>query len=342
MFDQKDVAKMAGVSVMTVSRVINNNGYVKEETRKRVYEAIEKLNYYPNNLGRSLSNNRVNIIAAMAPISTGAIENHPYYIRLLYGIELVLVDYSYDILLSTQRQTQIKGKDYFDYFRPVMERKADALILFGAKLEPHHLEFIKKNEIIICVIGDRADNEVADIVDTDNREGIKVVLEKLYDLGHRKIAFGGCIVNNFNIMERYNGYKEFLSSKNLEIRDDYVFHCLNDIDQGEEALRQYRSLSDPPTALVCSTDNYAIGFIAAAKENGLSIPGDISVTGFDGIKIGKFIDPPLVSMNQPLEEMGGKAARLVLDRLKDPGKKCESCFFDVNLQQGRSIGPPKQ
>jgi len=339
MANLKDVAQASGVSVMTVSRVINRNGYVKEETRKRVEEAVKKLNYYPNNLGRGLNQGRVNIIAAMAPIEGGPIESHPYYTQLLYGVEEILIKQSYDLLLSTQRSRWVDGVLSFDYFRPYMEHKADGLVLMGAILSSDDVDFIRKNRIPLCIIGDRPKGPTIDVVDTNNRQNIKILLEKAYQLGHRKIAFGGYDEANFNVKERYQGYREFLKEKGLDFHDEYCISCSLTQDHDGYLFRKYQQMDDKPTALICSTDSFAVDVLKEARDAGLFIPGDLSVTGFDGIPLGQYIEPRLTTMVQDVKGMGCKAAELVLRRLDDPELHGESYFFDAEYLEGESLGP---
>jgi len=341
-FNQSDVARKAGVSIMTVSRVINNSGYVKEETRQRVFAAIKELGYYTNNLGRSLSQGQVNIISVLAPIERGAVENDPYFTRLLYGIELALVERSYDLLLSTQRTHQVNGKYEFDYFRPYMERKADGLILMGAKLTPADIATIEKRHIPFCVIGDRPETNAVDIVDTENRQDFKQILEQVWQFGHRRICFVGIDEQNFNIMERFEGYREFLADKGIPFRDEFVIRTPNSQDDGVEAFQHIMRLPELPTAIVCSTDISAIGVTTEARRLGLRIPEDVSITGFDGIPIGRYMHPVLSSMLQPLEAMGRQAVELLLERIANPQLEGRKLFHNSVLLSGESIAPPSR
>lgn len=347
MSNQRDVAKLAGVSMMTVSRVINKNGYVKEETRIKVNEAIVKLEYYPNNLGRSLNNNKVNIIAVLAPMPEGAVENDPYFTRLLYGIETELMENSYDILLSTKRKRRVDGKSEFDYFRPFMERKADALILMGARLSPSDIETIRKYDIPFCVIGDRPNSRNIHVLDTLNREGFIQLLESIYKMGHREIAFGGFISESFNIVERYEGYREFLQTHNLPFREEYVFECPNVIDENSNFIRNFlenrnkyiKSDRKSPTVIACSTDNVAISAIRTAHNLGIEVPSELCISGFDGTPAGQLIQPRLTTMLQPLEKMGFRAANLTLSSLDNPDTPCTTEFFEVTYAPGDSVIP---
>jgi LacI family transcriptional regulator len=332
----KNVAQMAGVSIMTVSRVVNDNGYVKDETREKVKKALKQLDYYPNNLGRSLNQNRVNIIAVMAPI-IAPLESDPYYTRLLFGIETVLTEYSNDILLSTQRRRATQSRAEYDYFRPYLERKADGVILMGAILSPHDLKLLEERKIPTCVIGDRPESPFIDVVDTKNREAFLVILEKIYEKGHRKIAFGGYEEHNFNIQERFLAYKEFLKEKGLPYRANWVFKSPKMPEYRKMLFNAFRKLEDNPSVLAFSTDAYAIGFMMDAKEAGLQIPLSVSVSGFDGAPVGQFIEPSLTTMMQPLESMGQKAAKLILQRIEDPTRSNEIALFDVDLLMGNSL-----
>ena len=152
MATQKDVAKLANVSFITVSRVINNMGNVKDETRKRVLEAIKELNYYPNTIAQGLNRNKVNTLAIQAPLPAHVgVEETSYYRRILIGIEKYCIKMNYDILLSTQRRSD----QDFDYLKPFYERKADGIAVLGARPSDDEYRKIVSDKIPYIVIGDR-------------------------------------------------------------------------------------------------------------------------------------------------------------------------------------------
>ena len=333
----KDVAKLANVSITTVYRVIHKNGYVKEETQKAIEEAIKSLNYYPNNVGRSLNKNLVNIIAVIAPVGRGEIENDPYYLNILSGIEHELADSGIDILLSTQRPKFNGDTFYLDYCKPFLERKADGLIILNGTLTQRDYDIIKNRKVPVCMISEYPDKEVTDYVDVNNYNSFKTILNEIYKKGHRKIGFGGYTSLSKSINQRFLAYKDFILEKDLKFKEDYILKTDTLIRNGSNVFKEFLSLEDRPTAIAFSTDNIAVEAFLEAKKCGFNIPKDLSITGFDGTNISRFMTPSLFTVEQPLFQMGKMAAQLLVERIKNKSKKYETVFFDTNLKIGDSL-----
>jgi len=334
MATQKDVAKLANVSFITVSRVINNMGNVKEETRTRVKAAIKELNYYPNSIAQGLNRNRVNTLAIQAPVpSYVSVEETSYYRRLLIGIEKYCIGNNYDILLSTQR-----GKaDNFDYLRPFYERKADGIAFLGAKPTEEQFEKILKDKIPCVIIGDRDPNLKVNYIDTENLQGMYNATEYLIKKGHTKISF---LRSNFftqNSSERFSGFAAAMNEKGLKIREEWLFPGDFTKESGKEAIHTILALKNRPTALICCTDLMAIGAYEEAKDQNLNIPKDLSIFGFDGHEICSYTSPPLATMRQPLEKMGEEAARLLINQIQNENSEPQHLIFPVDLQPGGSV-----
>lgn len=334
MATQKEVAKLADVSFITVSRVINNMGNVKEETREKVLAAIKELNYYPNSIAQGLNRNKVNTLAIQAPVPTDvSIEETSYYRRILIGIEKYCIDRNYDILLSTQRG----GREDFDYLKPYYERKADGIALLGAKPNEQQLKKIKSDQIPCVVVGDRSEEDYLYYIDTNNFSGLKMAVEYLLERNHRKIAYIKGNVLNQNAIDRFEGYKQTLEKADIPLCDDYVFDGEFSKLSGGEAFRYLMSLKDKPTAIIASTDLMAIGVYEEARKTGYKIPEEISILGFDGHEICNYTSPPLATIYQPLEKMGEEAARLLIDKIENIDSEPRNRIFPVELKPGRSI-----
>ena len=266
MANMKDVAKLANVSITTVYRVIHNNGYVKKETRNAIEQAIKELDYYPNNLGRSLNKNLVNIIAVIAPIGRGEVETDSYYVTILSGIEAELADSGIDILLSTQRPKIKNGNFTLDYCKLFLERKVDGIIILNGNLSERDYSIIQKNSVPVCMVSENPDYPVVDYIDVDNYKCFREILEEIYNKGHRKIAFGGYSEDSKSISSRFKAYKEFINDKGLKFRDEFVFKTGRITRSGSDIINKYMSLEDKPSVIAFSTDNLAIeAFIHAEK-----------------------------------------------------------------------------
>lgn len=334
MATQKDVAKLANVSFITVSRVINDMGNVKEETRERVLAAIKELNYYPNTIAQGLNRNKVRTLAIQAPIPQNiSIEETSYYRRLLIGIEKYCIRNNYDILLSTQRG----DIDHFDYLKPYYERKADGIALLGARPTDEQYEKILRDDIPCVVVGDRPSGDQVYYIDTDNYKGMYDAALYLAARGHRRIAYIHGNVWTRNATDRYKGYRDAMDFAGLEVTQDLVYPGEFTKESGSDAFRAFLALENRPTAILASTDLMALGVYEEIVKSEYSIPVDFSVIGFDGHEICSYTHPPLATIYQPLEEMGEECARMLIAQIEgEPGEN-RRVIFPVTFIPGESI-----
>lgn len=334
MATQKDVAKLANVSFITVSRVINNMGNVKEETRERVLAAIKELNYYPNTIAQGLNRNKVKTLAIQAPIPRNiSIEETSYYRRLLIGIEKYCIQKNYDILLSTQRG-QI---DRFDYLKPFYERKADGIALLGARPTEEQYENILKDKIPCVVVGDRPSEEKVYFIDTDNFKGMYDAAEYLIKKGHKRIAYIHGNVWTKNATDRYEGYRAAIENSGIPVSEELIFPGEFTKQSGAAALQSFMKLKNKPTAILASTDLMALGVFEEAQNMGFTIPNDISLIGFDGHEICSYTSPTIATMYQPLEEMGEECARMLIEQVEGEEQHDIHRIFPVTMIAGNSI-----
>jgi LacI family transcriptional regulator len=339
MATQREVAERAGVSFITVSRVINGRGNVKEETRLRIERAIEELGYYPNSQGRALNSGRTTIIGVIAPVLiTRSLEGDLYYSGLLEGVEMACRKHRYDMLLSTQR---ISDRN-FDYLRLFSQKKVDGTILFGDyMLSEENTARIERERIPIVVVGDRPASPAISWLDTDNEHGGYRSALKLIGLGHRRIAFIGVNSRNANIEDRLRGVRRACGEKGLRFFEEDVFNVDMGGDPGPAIIGELFAQRDRITAVVCGTDLIAIGLLNAARERSFEIPRDLSIMGFDGIQMIRYTNPPIDSNRQPLSEMGFTAAEFLFRRIERPEAPIEHRAFPLEEITGGSISPPR-
>ncbi len=333
MVTQQEVAKKAGVSFITVSRVINGKGYVKQETREKVLQAIKELNYYPNQIGRALHIKSVNTIGVItpAPANTG-IHATDYYNLLMAGIEKSTITHNFDLLLSTYRNED----PFADYLRLYFQRKVDGLILITPDLNNPQIKKIQGQNIPCVVIGDRPINNSISYVDSDNYGGMYLVAEYLIGKGHRRIAFVKGDKTSRNARERLKGFQDALKKNGLEAIDGRIFEGDFTPESGRNALTRLLDSGQLPTALICANDLMALGALTEAKNARIKIPEDLALIGFDGIAITAFTDPSLSTVNQPLFEMGFTGAEMLFNKIKEPERPPESKIFPVKLIERKS------
>ncbi|MGD0727860.1 MAG: LacI family DNA-binding transcriptional regulator [Spirochaetia bacterium] len=339
MATQREVAQRAGVSFITVSRVINGRGNVKKETRLRIERAIKELGYYPNSQGRALNSGRTAIIGVIAPVvATRSLEGDLYYSGLLEGVELACRKHRYDMLLSTQR---INDQN-FDYLRLFSQKKVDGTILFGDyMLSEEDTARIERERIPIVVVGDRPASPAISWVDTDNEHGGYQSALKLIGLGHRRIAFIGVNNRNANITDRLLGVRRACAEKGIQFLDQDVFKVDMGTDPGPSIIGELFAQRDRATAVVCGTDLIAIGLLNAARDRSFEVPGDLSIIGFDGIHMIGYTDPPLASNRQPLSEMGFTAAEFLFHRIERREALHEHKVFLLEEIAGESVSRPR-
>ena len=325
MTTQKDVAERAGVSFITVSRVINNKGNVKQKTRERVLKVIEELNYYPNTLAQGLNANKSNTISILPLLREIAMmEEISFYRRIIAGVERYCCESEIDILLSTLRGDPEK----IDYLRHYYLRKSDGLILIG--ISPDRLiDKIEKDKIPCSFIGEKGRPGRANYMHSDNRLGSRQITEYLIKNGHTKIAYIFAENPSADIIERYESFIEVMEENRIAFPKEYLLYGDYMEKGGRKAIRKIAAMRDKPTAIISATDTMALGVFDEAKKLGIDIPNDISLVGFDGHEFCQFMTPPIATVIQDLEGLGYLAAKLTIEQINDPEKKGESHIFPV-------------
>jgi len=334
MATQKEVAKLANVSFITVSRVINDMGNVKEETKVRVQKAIKELNYYPNSIARGLNKNRVQSLAIETPLPPhSSIEESSYYTRLLAGIEKYCINAGYDILISSKKEST----EDFDCLKTYYSRKSDGVIILGSKPSKEQLTRINTENIPCVIIGDKHPSFRINVIDTENITGIYNSTKHLIDNGHKRIAFIKGNIDNQNSDDRLKGYKTAMRDHELKIDPSWIINGEYSKESGKIAYRKIIEMENRPTAVVSSTDMIALGVYEEVSKQGLTIPEAISVVGFDGHELCNYLTPPLTTIKQPLEEMGMKAAELLINQIEDTEFIPLHVVFPVEIQYGESV-----
>jgi LacI family transcriptional regulator len=317
----KDVAKKAGVSHTTVSMVVHDDKRITPETKKKVLAAIEELKYHPNYLARGLVQGKTNTIAVMASFFSSFFE-----MNFLRGIEQEIGDSEYQINeYSTRGRPGVKQQ--------IMEqilygKRADVLISLSIKPEKSMLEEFKRSELPIILIEEEMKG--AHTLKTDNYKGGFLAGEYLVKKGHKNI---GVIVGEINgdevgtsPDERLRGFKRALEDNGAVFNKDLVIQIKNfDYKDGKEALKEYLSGGAKLDAVFCAAGDYvAMGFLEEAKRQGVKVPQDIAVVGYDDLEMSAIVNPPLTTIKQSITELGREAFKIAVlaadGKLKEP--KC--------------------
>ncbi|MFA9423797.1 MAG: LacI family DNA-binding transcriptional regulator [Sedimentibacter sp.] len=314
----KDVARLAEVSISTVSRVINDSKPVSPEVRKRVLKVIEETGYKPNDVARSLVTRRSYLI--------GVIVNNlaqSYVADIVRGIEEIGKMYGYDILLCSSyssRETQDK------YLQLLDRKQAEGLFLVGSKFDEEIVELAKKLNKP-CVYFTRDVRENMNYVSIDCNAAIYEMMNYLIKEGHKKIVYVSDFENRTTVEnDKITGYKKAIEDNELQFSKTYVVGGNKHnkaYELGKSILNEAREF----TAVVCSNDEIAIGILDSFIDNGIKVPDDISVVGFGNIREGKFVRPELTTIGEPYYDMGAVGMRMLIKMIK--GDKTQQGLMEL-------------
>jgi len=317
----QQVAKQAGVSVATVSRVLNGQNTVSSKTRIKVEEAIHKLNYEPSMLGRNLRNSESRIILILIPTIS-----NPFYLDIIKGIENIAISQNYNILLCETDSNPEKENIYFDLVRKKM---ADGIISMDPAVNVDTLKKLAENHAIIQCSEYGEDSGIP-YVTIDNEDASYRAVKHLIKLGHTKIALMNSDEKYLYARQRKKGYQKALEEHGITVMDEYIIHTQHlGFEYGQQAMKKILNIEDRPTAVFAVSDLLAIGALKEINSNGLHVPNDIAVVGFDKIDFSNMTNPTLTTIAQPMHKMGTIAAKMLIDQIK--GEKVESIILDHEL-----------
>ncbi len=306
-----DVAKLAGVSTATVSRVINSPETVRPQTREKVTRAMKTCNYKYNSLARGFATKQTNTIGLIIPTI-----NNPIFAESTRGVQ----DY------ADQRKTQvILGNTYYQYdqektlVKTLREKQVDGLIITTTNPRGNILKILADENYPFVLLYSTIKTGPFWAVGIDNYRGGYKVTDHFISLGHRRI---GMVAGNFSISDRsfhrWHGYRQCLLDHGIAYDKKLLIQTDYSLTEGQGSVKTLLSLADPPTAIFCSNDYLALGAMKGARELGLKLPKDLSIVGFDDIEIASFVIPALTTIRQPAYEMGKLGAELLFQRMENP------------------------
>lgn len=312
MANLKDVAKRADVSIASVSRVIHNKGYVTEEMREKVQRAITELNYHPNQNARSLRFQTTNLIGL---IMTNPFDN-PYYGAIAKGVHEECHRQGFSALIFTVRDAE----EEFEAVKVAISRRPDG-ILFSTILNRKSLDFLQEFQIPVVLIERFFQAENIGKVGFDNYQGSRMAISYLVELGHREIVFLGSVdsmneTDNFEVdRDRLQGYKDALRQHGLAPVDSRIRLDQYSVHSGGQMMEDLLRMQVPFSAVLAESDNIALGACNALYRNGLKVPEDVSVMGFENLLGQYFVKPPTV-IDQSVWEMGRQSAQLLIEHIE--------------------------
>lgn len=303
----RDVAKRAGVAPITVSRVINDSGYVSEKTRARVQAAIADLGYVPNALAGSLRSKRTNTLALiLTDIS------NPFWTTVARGVEDTASDAGFNVILCNTDESEIEQDKYLHV---LLQKQVDGVLLVPARSTDEPIKFVQDQDTPVVVLDRRIPDNQADMVHCDSEEGAYQLTRLLLSLGHRRIAMLSGPQGVSTAEDRVAGYRRALAEAGLD--DDAALVCYGEfsLESGYDHAQQMLARTPRPTAVFAANNFIAIGALRALRDAGLRVPDDLALVGFDELPAGLVVDPFLTVAAQPAYEMGQRATELLLARM---------------------------
>lgn len=332
MFTIRDVAQRAGVAPITVSRVVNHDGYVSAETRVRVEAAIAELGYVPNRLARGLRSKRTYTLALVLTDIT-----NPFWTTVARGVEDVAESAGFNVILCNTDESEEKQEKYL---RVLLQKQVDGFIMAPASSTAEPVTLIQQQGAPVVVI-DRQVPAVVDIARCDSEGGAYQLTQHLLALGHRHIAILSGAPAVSTAADRVAGYRCALADAGLTVDEAYIFHREFTQSAGDAMARQAMALSPRPTALFAVNNFIAIGAFRALQDLGMRVPEDVSLVAFDDLPPALMLEPFLTVASQPAYEMGRRATELLLQRLTgDAPEAYQHIVLPITMIVRQSSGLP--
>ncbi|HEY63428.1 MAG TPA: LacI family transcriptional regulator [Caldilineae bacterium] len=328
----RDVAERAGVAPITVSRVINNSGYVSEETRARVEAAIAELQYVPNSLARSLRFKRTDTLALVLTDIT-----NPFWTTVARGVEDAASSQGFNVILCNTDESEGKQEKYLNV---LLQKRVDGFLLVPARSTPEPIWQIQSQGVPVVVLDRRIPDAQVDIVRGDSEGGAYELTRLLISMGHRRIAMLSGPAEVSTAADRVAGYRRALREAGLPKDLELAYYGEYTQEGGYRLAQRALAASPPPTALFAANNFIAIGALRALREAGLRVPDDVSLVSFDEIPPAFAIDPFLTVVCQPAYEMGQEATKLLLSRLsEEESGEPREIVLPVKVIVRKSCGP---
>ena len=314
-----DVSIMAGVSLATVSRVMNNNTKVSDQTKQKVLDAMQALGYRPNTIAQSLASNRSNSVGVLVSQLDG-----PFYGPMMTEIETALRSANKHVIIASGHSDEKQEKEGVEF---LMSRGCDALILDVEAVSDQYLIELSQGSTPVVFINRYIDAIKERCVYLENEMGGYLATQHILSLGHKALAYISGPLFKLDARDRLQGHKRALAEFNIAFDPELCVESNFREFGGSDAMEHLLSLNKPITAVVCANDQMASGAISVCLARGLRVPDDISFIGYDNIPFPQYISPKLSTVSNPINEMGKMAARWVLQQVyNDKNVVVESSF----------------
>jgi DNA-binding LacI/PurR family transcriptional regulator len=325
-----DIAKMAGVSQTTVSRVLNDPARVREATRERVLQIMAENDYVYNALAGGIGKKNTHTLGLIIPTI-----GNPIFALSTNGCAAAAALKRYSILLGN---TEYSTAREFELIRLFLEKQVDGIVLTGSPLHDQSIGYLRKKNVPFVITWEKTDDHDISYVTFDNARAAGKAVAHLINLGHRRIAFiSGSFLASGRAKRRYDGYRKELERAKLHCDEQLVIQTEFTVAAGRKAVHKLLQLSEPPTAILCATDILAYGAMVGAKDRQKKIGVDLSIIGFDNLEMSSAMDPPLTSVQIPALEMGEIAAGILIDIIEGKSTKAVQKMLKTDLIVRQSV-----
>jgi LacI family transcriptional regulator len=306
----KDVANKAGVSTSTVSRVLNGGKFVREEIKERVNEAIKELRYTPSYFARSLVLQKTNLIGVIVSDIASS-----FFSTILSSIEDYASKHDYNILVGNISEDLNKEVKYLNIFN---EMRVDGIILMHDRVNESIKEFLNKTNIPLVQASSKINGFNFPSVNINDYKAAYDATNYLIKLGHRNIALIGGNMGDISAgLNRYQGYKQALEDNMILVKESYIKYGNYKVQDGYRLMEELLSADIRPTAVFASSDDMAIGAMNCIIDNGLKVPEDISIIGFDDSNLASVVRPSLTTVHQPIREIGELSIEILIKKINN-------------------------
>jgi LacI family transcriptional regulator len=318
-----DVASEAGVSLMTVSRVVNNKGEISDSTRQRVQTVINRLGYRPSDIARSLATNRTGTIGLVVLDNS-----NPFFSEVARGVEQVAFEEGYSVFLCNTEEDPHRE---LAVLQSLEEKRVDGLILCSSRLEEADLTTVLARHSAVVLVNRRDPEGRFGSVLIDDVRGGRIIVEHLIRRGHRHIGYLSGPARSFSGQQRAVGYRAALEAAGIPYRPEWERPCLPIVESGREVAYDLLRRHPDITALFCYNDLSAIGALHACADLGRRVPDDVAIAGFDDTPLAALVTPAVTTCRIPMTELGGRAMRLLLDHIHNCPGTCHDIIIRPQL-----------
>ncbi|MBP1042675.1 LacI family DNA-binding transcriptional regulator [Vagococcus sp. BWB3-3] len=319
-----DVAKKAGLSVATVSRVINNHPYVSEEKRQAVYEAMAELSYQPSSAARQMRGQSTKIIGVIVPRIT-----NPFFSYLVDEIQQIAFQNAFQIMIFQSNESSEKELSFLEL---LAKKQIDGIIMCAVEQDQEVIqEFTKYGPIVLC--NERFDNDQLPTVSLDQVNGAYLGVNYLLEQGYEKIAYatGGQFEEAGKDRDRNKGFNQAMADAKVPIKSEWLFVNCHTISDGRKIAREISKMSDVPEAIFTGSDEVAAGVIVEAQKLGIKVPLELAVLGFDDQPLAELTTPAITTIRQPIQTLGKETFNLMLSLLQERPYQIDGTKLQMSL-----------